>query len=485
VPGTPGATGSQGPKGDTGATGATGPAGTTDWTGITNKPSTFPPTLPIAQSGVTNLPSDLALKANLASPIFTGDPQAPTPATADNDTSIATTAFVKAQSYATTASLPAPATVAPIIDGTATVGVATKYAREDHIHPTDTSRAPLANPVFTGDPKAPTPTAGDNDTSIATTAFVTTAVTAAGAAPSNANPVMDSIAAPGTSALYARGDHVHPTDTTRAALTQVVRYDTAQGLTLAQQKQARDNIAVSTVTAAGYLSFTSATQITLQPWMGDLIKISGVLFQIPGNITAANTGVFVNGTAGQNLAASTLYYVYLFNNAGTLTIDYSATAYATSATAGNVGMQIKSGDDTRTLIGLVFTNASSQIVLENVISWFNKKQRQVTASTNISTSGNICPVEFSTWADEAVFYSLVARMQNGTAQGALVLQLIIDGTGSGIQARNDAAGAASQSAVCISGARMLLVGRHVFTMGQTTTGTPSSGWQETYAMFRG
>lgn len=46
-----------------------------------------------------------ATKANLASPVFTGDPQAPTPATADNDTSIATTAFVKNQGYATTASL--------------------------------------------------------------------------------------------------------------------------------------------------------------------------------------------------------------------------------------------------------------------------------------------------------------------------------------------------------------------------------------------
>lgn len=41
-------------------------------------------------------------------------------------------------------------------------------------------RAPLASPVFTGSPAAPTPTPGDNDTSIATTAFVTAAVTAAG-----------------------------------------------------------------------------------------------------------------------------------------------------------------------------------------------------------------------------------------------------------------------------------------------------------------
>jgi hypothetical protein len=45
--------------------------------------------------------ANAANKADLASPVFTGDPRAPTPATADNDTSIATTAFVKAQSYST------------------------------------------------------------------------------------------------------------------------------------------------------------------------------------------------------------------------------------------------------------------------------------------------------------------------------------------------------------------------------------------------
>lgn len=43
--------------------------------------------------------SRIAGAAPLASPVFTGDPRAPTPATADNDTSIATTAFVKAQGY--------------------------------------------------------------------------------------------------------------------------------------------------------------------------------------------------------------------------------------------------------------------------------------------------------------------------------------------------------------------------------------------------
>ena len=39
----------------------------------------------------------------------------------------------------------APATATPLMDGTAAVGTATKYAREDHVHPTDTSRAVAAD----------------------------------------------------------------------------------------------------------------------------------------------------------------------------------------------------------------------------------------------------------------------------------------------------------------------------------------------------
>lgn len=62
-------------------------------------------TLPIAESDVTNLVSDLALKAPLASPALTGNPTAPTPTAGDNDTSIATTAFVATALAATGASV--------------------------------------------------------------------------------------------------------------------------------------------------------------------------------------------------------------------------------------------------------------------------------------------------------------------------------------------------------------------------------------------
>lgn len=109
-----------------------------------------------------------AIFAPLVSPVFTGDPRAPTPATSDNDTSIATTAFVKAQGYA---SLDSPTlTGDPKAPTPSTGDNDTSIATTAFVKAQ--SYAPTASPTFTGDPKAPTPSAGDNDTSIATTAFV-------------------------------------------------------------------------------------------------------------------------------------------------------------------------------------------------------------------------------------------------------------------------------------------------------------------------
>src|SRR5262245_61654589 len=58
----------------------------------------------------------------------------------------------------------------PVMDGAAAPGSSTLYSRGDHVHPTDTTRAPLNSPAFTGTPTAPTPTPGtDNTTKIVTT----------------------------------------------------------------------------------------------------------------------------------------------------------------------------------------------------------------------------------------------------------------------------------------------------------------------------
>lgn len=48
------------------------------------------------------------------------------------------------------AALPALSSTTPAMDGTGAVGTGTTTARADHVHPTDTSRAALAGPTFTG-----------------------------------------------------------------------------------------------------------------------------------------------------------------------------------------------------------------------------------------------------------------------------------------------------------------------------------------------
>jgi len=81
--------------------------------------------------------------------------------------------------FITTSDIPegaAASTTTPKVDGTPAIGTELAFARGDHVHPTDTSRAPVASPTFTGTPAAPTASAGTNTTQIATTAFVTTAV---------------------------------------------------------------------------------------------------------------------------------------------------------------------------------------------------------------------------------------------------------------------------------------------------------------------
>jgi hypothetical protein len=120
---------------------------------------------------ITLAVADVSGAAPLASPTFTGTPLSTTAAVDTNTTQIATTAFVVGQAGSAT----------PLVNGTAAVGTSLRYARQDHVHPTDTTRAALNSPTFSGTPSLPTgtigvtQTAGNNTTALATTAFVTAA----------------------------------------------------------------------------------------------------------------------------------------------------------------------------------------------------------------------------------------------------------------------------------------------------------------------
>lgn len=107
----------------------------------------------IQDGGVT-----LAQLALLDSPTFINSPVAPTQAPGDNTTKLSTTAFVKA--------------AIDVVIGGATAAGDTLGELETIL----TGKAPINSPALTGNPVAPTPAPGDNDTSIATTAFVVNAL---------------------------------------------------------------------------------------------------------------------------------------------------------------------------------------------------------------------------------------------------------------------------------------------------------------------
>jgi hypothetical protein len=130
---------------------------------------------------------------------------------------------------AITASVPQPSGSPPPMDGTAATGVSTAYARADHVHPSDASKynasnpsgyqtaaqvtASLANYYPTSNPSGYQTAA---QVSAALTPYATIASLPVGA---SALPLMDGGATVGAGVKWAREDHVHPTDTTRLALT--------------------------------------------------------------------------------------------------------------------------------------------------------------------------------------------------------------------------------------------------------------------------
>ena len=129
-----------------------------------------------ATGAFTYTPTDISAKANLAGPTFTGVPAAPTASAATNTTQLATTAFV-ATAVAGIVDT-APAALNTLNELAAALGDDANYAT------TTTNaiatKAPLANAALTGAPTAPTASAGDDSTKVATTAFVTAALGSSG-----------------------------------------------------------------------------------------------------------------------------------------------------------------------------------------------------------------------------------------------------------------------------------------------------------------
>ncbi|NPR57195.1 phage tail protein [Escherichia coli] len=135
-----------------------------------------------------------------ASPTFTGTPKAPTPAAGNNTTQVATTAFVQA---ALTALINgAPATLDTLKEIAAAINNDPNFSTT--INNALALKAPLSSPALTGTPTAPTAAQSINNTQIATTAFVKSAIAGmVGSAPAALDTLNELAAALGDDPNFA------------------------------------------------------------------------------------------------------------------------------------------------------------------------------------------------------------------------------------------------------------------------------------------
>jgi len=356
--------------------------------------------------------------APLNSPAFTGAPTAPTPATADSSTSIATTAW-----------------------GQANLAL----------------KAPLASPALTGTPTAPTPTPGsDSSTKICTTAFAQALVT--GLAPLASPTFTGSPAAP--------APVVSPSDSsTRLATTAFV--------------------VAGIVPQCGRLLYVASNQVAFKPFNGNKAKINGIIYDIPsGGVASVINNAYLNGVAGQTLGTNTFYYAYLAYVSGSLVIDWSTTGHATDSTAGNVGVEIKNGDSSRTLIGAgyiggttIFQDDASH---RYIASWFNPRNRDIQSpNTNGATTTSTTPVtlagafaNFITLAGEGVFGVLGGEMSQSAGSSAGMYAYIGFDSNAGLQSGFNSFNANAYQALCSPDARSVTEAVHWYIpMGVVTNGT--------------
>lgn len=175
------------------------------------------------------------------------------------------------------------------------------------------------------------------------------------------------------------------------------------------------------------LSVASATSLRLAPYNGNTIVINGVSRQIPAaGVTVTNSGV----------TASALRYVYAFMSGSTMALEVVATGHST----GTDGIEIKTGDPSRSLVGMVYTNASSQFVdsvtQRHCLNWFNRRTLNCYlfsgSSFNFTSSvgaeiSTTLRASFLSWSDEATTAAITGYAAINTGNIANI-QVSIDGS---------------------------------------------------------
>jgi hypothetical protein len=222
------------------------------------------------------------------------------------------------------------------------------------------------------------------------------------------------------------------------------------------------------------LNYTSSTVVTLSPFGGTRLRINGVSQPIPGSgVTLSNSG----------LSASTLYYVYASMSGSTMQLQASTSGHVT----GTDGNEVKSGDATQTLVGMVYPAAGTPGVFTDtaayrgVASWFNRRTRSIiggsfssqgTTSTSLNEFWTGVRIIILTWAEEAVQAIGNVIASNGTMGNSNGLAVSLDGATSGSVGQMYSNSNGQAGGITSAYAALVAEGAHYLTMlGNVSAGT--------------
>jgi hypothetical protein len=241
------------------------------------------------------------------------------------------------------------------------------------------AKAPIASPIFTGNPQAPTPTTGDNDTSIATTAFVRASVS---------------------------NDYVPDCG----------RLERVSNTTVVFLPYNGDKVKIQGVIySIGSGVYSDNTNCYLNSVAGQ-------------NLVAGTTYLVAIFHVGSGVLA-----LDFLTNLG----------HGPDTTAGNLGVETSSTNRSRTVVGIVYCTTAAAFTgspaMQTVISWFNRKNLALLgASTGGVSTTSGSPVEitaaarayFLTWVGENLIAAVSGSILSGGV-GSAGAYVGYDGTAMG------------------------------------------------------
>lgn len=219
-----------------------------------------------------------------------------------------------------------------------------------------------------------------------------------------------------------------------------------------------------------------------------LICMDGNACQINGTVQAIPSAGVTLGTTG--LSASTTYFIYAYMDGSTMKLEASTTGHVTDTASGNEGIECKSGDSTRSLVGMARTNGSTQWVDSPTeifcLSWFHRRRKfgvnaftedRSTTSTSFTEINSEIRINFLSWGDIPVGCYVTGPVKNNTAGFSATTGVGIDSTSAPEAPRtvNSSASAMMRGSVGLTVFKSVSEGHHYATvLGHTESGSTST-----------